>query len=255
MANSNQQQKASLLVSVIIPAYNSEKYLKQAIESVLIQNVPLELIVINDCSSDNTAAIMNDYKEDPRVHYYENEQRLGASGTRNRGVRISRGKYIAFLDCDDWWEPEKLKKQLHMIKKTGAVLCSTARRLIDSSNPSSEKIISVKETITYKMMLHQNWINCSSVLVRRDVITKYPMAYEDSHEDYITWLKILKQYKFACAINEPLLNYRVSNQGKSGNKLKSAKMTFKAYRYMGFGLLKSIWYFCFYAINGYRKYH
>ncbi len=76
------------------------------------------------------------------------------------------------------------------------------------------------------MMLKQNWINCSSVLLKREVAEEFPMEHEDSHEDYITWLKILQKYQYACAINEPLLKYRLSSQGKSGSKFKSAKMTF-----------------------------
>ena len=80
------------------------------------------------------------------------------------------------------------------------------------------------------------------------------MEHEDSHEDYIMWLKILQKYKTACGINEPLLNYRLSNTGKSGSKLKSAKMTFKVYRYMGFGIIKSLICFCSYAVHGVLKY-
>lgn len=255
MTKTDYQKENSVLVSVIIPAYNSEKYIEKAIDSVLIQDVPLEIIIINDCSPDKTSDIMKKYENHPLIQYYENKVRLGAAGTRNKAVTLSRGKYVAFLDCDDWWEPDKLKKQLKMIEKTGAVLCSTARRLIDKASGTAGKVISVKEIITYDMMLHQNCINCSSALIKREVIAKYPMAYEDSHEDYITWLKILKEYKFACAVNEPLLNYRVSKTGKSGSKMKSAKMTFMVYRYMGFGLLQSIWYFCCYAINGMKKYH
>jgi teichuronic acid biosynthesis glycosyltransferase TuaG len=80
------------------------------------------------------------------------------------------------------------------------------------------------------------------------------MEHADSHEDYILWLKILQVHGFACGINEPLLRYRLSNTGKSGSKLKSAKMTFMVYRYMGFGLPKSILCFCSYALHGVRKY-
>ena len=80
------------------------------------------------------------------------------------------------------------------------------------------------------------------------------MEHEDSHEDYIMWMRILQKYKKACAVNEPLLNYRLSSTGKSGSKLKSAKMTFKSYRYMGFGLIKSLLCFCSYAIHGVLKY-
>lgn len=80
------------------------------------------------------------------------------------------------------------------------------------------------------------------------------MEHEDSHEDYITWLKILRQYGFAVGVNEPLLKYRLSTTGKSGNKIQSAKMTFRVYRYLGFGIAKSLLCFLSYAIHGTAKY-
>lgn len=243
------------IVSVIMPAYNCEKYISTAIESVLSQDIPLELIIINDCSKDGTEQIINRYvSTNSNIRYYNNETNLGASGTRNRAVKLALGEYIAFLDSDDWWETNKLKKQVALIKETGCVLCSTARALVNPDGTPMDKIIPVIEKITYQDLLKHNCINCSSVLLKKEVALEFPMEHEDSHEDYITWLKILQKYGEACAINEPLLNYRLSASGKSGSKLKSAKMTFKVYRYMGFGLFKSIICFCSYAVHGILKY-
>lgn len=216
--------------------------------------MPLEILVINDCSKDGTDQVMRDYLENPAVRYFVNEKNLGAAGSRNRGVKLARGKYVAFLDADDWWEPGKLKKQLELIEREQLVLCCTARELVGVDGQPLGKIIPVKARITYRMLLRHNCINCSSVLLRRDIAAEFPMEHEDSHEDYITWLKILKKYQYACAVNEPLLNYRLSQSGKSGSKLKSAGMTFKVYRYMGFGMIRSGLYFCSYAIHGIWKY-
>lgn len=246
--------KEAPLVSVIIPAYNCEAYLAQSIDSALLQDVPLEILVINDCSKDRTEQVVRDYLENSAVRYFVNEKNLGAAGSRNRGVKLARGKYVAFLDADDWWEPGKLKKQLELIERENMVLCCTARELVGVDGRSLGKIIPVRERITYRMLLRHNCINCSSVLLRRDVAAEFPMEHEDSHEDYITWLKILKKYQYACAVNEPLLKYRLSQSGKSGSKLKSAGMTFKVYRYMGFGTIRSGVYFCSYAIHGIWKY-
>lgn len=242
------------MVSVIIPAYNCEKYITQAIDSVLVQGVELEIIVINDCSSDGTEAVIRQYLGNPAIRYLCNEKNLGAAQTRNRGVKLARGKYVAFLDADDWWEKGKLKKQLRLMEKESMVLCSTARALVRPDGSPMGKMIPVCERITYRELLKHNCINCSSVLLLRSVALEFPMEHEDSHEDYIMWLKILKRYGTACAVNEPLLNYRLSSAGKSGSKLKSAKMTFKVYRYMGFGMVKSILCFCSYAIHGVLKY-
>lgn len=241
-------------VSVIMPAHNAEKTIGQAIESVLLQTVPLELLIINDSSSDGTAGAVRPYLSDLRVRYYENPSNLGAAGSRNRGVSLAAGEFVAFLDSDDWWAPGKLTKQLAKIEETGAVLCSTARELMHADGTSMGKIIPVRERITYRDLLRHNSINCSSVLIRRTAAAEFPMEHEDSHEDYITWLKVLKKYGYACAVNEPLLKYRLSMKGKSGSKLKSARMTFKVYRYMGFGLLRSGLCFLSYAVHGIWKY-
>lgn len=108
--------------------------------------------------------------------------------------------------------------------------------------------------ISYQDLLTQNMINCSSVLLRRDVALAYPMSHEKYHEDYLTWLRILKKYHFACGISDPLLNYRMSNTGKSGSKISSAYKTFMVYRVLGFPIWKSIACFAAYTCNGLKKY-
>lgn len=247
-------KEKNILVSVIIPAYNCEKYIEKSIDSALAQQVPLEVIVLNDCATDGTEAVIQKYLDNPAVRYVRNERNLGVAKTRNRGVRLAKGKYVAFLDSDDWWEPEKLERQLEMIEREQVVLCSTGRALVNPDGSLMGKVIPVNEKITYRELLKHNCINCSSVLLLRKVALEFPMEHEDSHEDYITWLKILKKYGKACAVNEPLLKYRLSATGKSGSKLKSARMTFKVYRYMGFGLVKSALCFCSYAVHGLWKY-
>ena len=243
-----------VLVSVIIPAYNCEKYIGLAIESALAQDVPMEILVINDCAKDGTEEVIQGYLNDPRIRYIRNEKNLGVAKTRNRGVRLAQGRYVAFLDSDDWWEPGKLKKQMEVLEREQVVLCCTARELVNPDGSSMGKIIPVSEQIDYRRLLRHNCINCSSVLMLREVALEFPMEHEDSHEDYITWLKVLKKYGRACAVNEPLLKYRLSVTGKSGSKWKSARMTFKVYRYMGFGWMKSLACFCSYALHGIWKY-
>ena len=243
------------LVSVIMPAFRCAGTIAGAIDSALNQEVPLEVIVINDCSPDDLDGVMAAYRENSAVVYVTNEKNLGAAGSRNAGVALARGKYVAFLDSDDYWAPGKLKKQLDAMASTGAVLCCTARELMTPEGVCTGRILPVKERITYRELLKHNSIACSSVVLRRDVALEFPMEHEDSHEDYILWLKILQKYEFACGINEPLLKYRLSTSGKSGSKIQSAKMTFLVYRYMGFGLLKSLLCFASYAVHGVLKYY
>lgn len=243
------------LVSVIIPAYNCAGLISRAIDSALIQKVPLEVIVVNDCSEDDLDQVMETYRDNPALSYVKNETNLGASGSRNKGVAMARGEYVAFLDADDYWAEEKLEKQLAIMQEKQVVLSCTARELMTPDGKLTGRIIPVKEEITYHELLHHNSINCSSVVLRTEIAREFPMCHDDSHEDYITWLKILQKYKKACGISEPLLKYRLSNQGKSGNKLKSAKMTFRVYRYLGFGILRSCYYFVLYALHGVWKYY
>ncbi|MCD7885075.1 MAG: glycosyltransferase [Lachnospiraceae bacterium] len=292
------------LVSVIIPAYQCADTIGQAVDSALAQEVPLEIVVINDDSPDDLESVMNRYKSMRQVRYCKNKHSLGAAASRNRGVKMAKGKYVAFLDADDWWEKDKLKKQLKLLgegtsspddsaptgsvldstdtfgtasgnaawntasntvsKGIGAgaavqvgerpVLCATARELVTPDGKLTGRVIPVHESISYRRLLLHNCINCSSVVIRTDVARKFPMTHEDSHEDYITWLRVLKKYGNAVAVNEPLLKYRLSSTGKSGSKLQSAKKTYRAYRYAGFGAASSAGLFCLYAINGVIKY-
>lgn len=237
-----------------MPVYNGEDYIAWAVESVFAQDVDLELLVIDDGSTDGTFQALVPYMDRKDFRYLKNDRNLGAAGSRNRGVRKAQGAYIAFLDADDWWEKGKLSQQLEVLRRTGRVLCSTGRQLMRPDGTDTGKYIPVKETITYGDLLSHNSINCSSVLVKRRAILRYPMEHDDSHEDYITWLRILKEYGPAAGIDRPLLKYRLSQGGKSRNKLKSARMTYRAYRYVGYGNFRSVCFFISYALHGLWKY-
>lgn len=243
------------MISVIIPAYNCRKTIEKAVESALIQDVPLEILVIDDGSAESIDDLMEQYATDSRVKYLKNEENIGVSATRNRGIEEAEGEWIAFLDADDYWAPGKLKKQIALLKDKQVVLCSTGRELMDADGNLTGRIIPVKENISYEDMLKQNWINNSSILVRKEVLIEFPLEADEVHEDYLLWLKVLKKYKTACAVNEPLLKYRVDNNSKSGSKFKSARMTYKTYRKAGLGRWKSLKSFFSYAIAGFKKYY
>lgn len=243
------------LVSVVIPAYNCAGIIPRALESVFCQDADLEVIVVNDRSADDLDGVMAPYLADPRVVYVTNEKNMGAAQSRNRGVSLARGKYVAFLDADDAWAPGKLRRQLDILENENCVLCCTARELRGPNWEPDGRVLPVKEVITYKDLLRHNSIACSSVVIRTDVAREFPMDHEDSHEDYIMWLRVLQKYGPARGINEPMLYYQLSTAGKSGSKLHSAGMTFKVYRYMGFSLPKSLLCFCQYALHGVQKYY
>lgn len=242
------------LVSVVMPVYNGERYIGKAIESALGQEVPVEVLVIDDCSADNTELTVMKYMDSGKIRYIRNEQNMGAARSRNRGVQEAVGEYVAFLDADDWWDRGKLKEQLEILEKTGLVMCSTGRELMKADGSDTGRYIPVREKIRYRDLLKHNCINCSSVLIRREAALEFPMEHDDSHEDYITWLKVLKKYGSAAGINKPLLKYRLSEGGKSRNKLKSASMTYRVYRYAGYDPVRSSLFFISYAVNGVWKY-
>ena len=147
------------LVSVVIPAYRCGATLGRALDSVLCQDVSLEVLVVDDCSPEDLTEVRRRYEGDSRVRFLKNQRNLGAAGSRNRGVALASGAYIAFLDADDWWEEGKLFRQIAMMERTDAVLCCTARELETAEGKPTGRVIPVAETVTYRDLLRHNSIN------------------------------------------------------------------------------------------------
>ncbi len=253
------------LISVIMPVYNSEKYVVDAIKSVLNQTYHnIELIVIDDFSTDGTASIVKELSQmDSRIKFHINNKNLGVSAARNKGVSLSRGDWIAYLDSDDMWTDNKLEKQYNLINVKNVDFVFTGSSFVNEKGKSLEWTLGVPEKITFKELLKQNVISCSSVLIKKHYVEKYKMDRDDIHEDFGTWLRILKSGTYdennscgmyAYGINEPLLIYRISSNSKSGNKIKSMMMNYKTYRYVGLNPLTSLYYMCWYVVRGLRKY-
>lgn len=246
-----------MLVSVVIPAYNAEKYISYALDSVLMQTyTEYEIIVVDDCSTDGTFEIVKEYADEyPNIKLYRNQKNSGVSYSRNFGVSVACGAYIAFLDSDDMWEKEKLQKQVEMLEvHPDTALLFTASSFIDSDGNLMKYILNVPEKIDYKTLLKQNIISCSSVMVKKTYMTEIKMQSDKMHEDFAVWLKILQRESFAYGINEPLLKYRLLNNSKSSNKLNAAKMNWRVYRYVGVGFFKSIYYMLHYVVRSIKKY-
>lgn len=242
------------IISVIIPVYNCASFINRTIESVLHQDIPLEIIVVDDCSEDGIDNVMENYKNFENIIYFKNEINKGVSITRNIGVELARGKYIAYLDADDWWADGKIKKQIDLMEKNNAVLSYTGRQLVTHDGIITDKYIHVPRSVNYNKLLYHNCIACSSVIVLSEVAKENPMSYDNYHEDYITWLTILKKHGQAYGIDEPLLMYRLNNLGKSSNKIKSAKMTYGVYRVLGYDRIKAFFYMISHVIHGVIKY-
>lgn len=249
------------MVSVIIPVYNAKKYVCEALASVVEQSYVQEVIVIDDGSTDDSMEVVQVWldaheaqTEKIRFRLLYNAHNMGVAETRNRGVKEAEGIYVAFLDADDRFAPGKLKKQVELLEQTDACLCNTARVLMQADGTLTQNIMHTPEKITLADLEQTNYINCSSVVVRRDIMQKYPMEHSEVHEDYLTWLRMLRDYAYAVGIDEPLLEYRLSENGKSRNKLKSARMTYRTYRLAGYSVWKSCRMFVHYTVKGLKKY-
>lgn len=248
--------RSNELVSIIMPAYNAAKTLPQAVTSALAQTYGnFELIIIDDCSTDGTGALAQDYcRQDPRIRLLSNRHNSGASQTRHNGVAQARGQWLAFLDSDDVWAADKLEKQMSLQISSGADLVYTGSAFIDSEGNAKDWTLHVPQTICYRKLLKQNLISNSSVLVRRERYLECECLGEGLHEDFVCWLRMLRGGAQARGIDEPLLIYRLSPGSKSGNKLKAARMNWRAYRVAGLGLPAAAYYMGFYAVNSLRKY-
>lgn len=243
-------------ISVVVPAYNCAPYLTDTLQSVLAQTVqPLEILVIDDHSDQETQAILETFShQESKIHVYRNEENRGVAYSRNRGVSLAKGDWIAFLDSDDQWAPEKLEKQLAMLKAKNGVFGFTGSAFMDESGQRYSGIFEVPETVSQTELLRQNVISCSSVMIRRELMVRYPMKSDDIHEDFDAWLRILSEVPAAYGLNAPLLIYRLSPNSKSGNKLKSFRMNYKTYRSVGLSPWKATANMYWYTKNGLKKY-
>jgi len=244
------------LVSIITPSYKSEKFIFQTIDSVLAQTYQnWELIIVDDCSPDNSNEIIENYcKKDNRIKLIKLEKNSGPAVARNKGIDLARGKYIAFLDSDDVWLPEKLEKQIQFMKKNNVLLCYSSYLIIDENSKEIGKFIIPKTKVSYKDLLKTCIIGNLTAIYDAEAIGKYYMK-DVGHEDYTLWLKILKRVYFAYGIEEPLAKYRVMKKSVSNNKIKAAIWQWNIYREVEkLSLAKSIYYFIHYAFNGIKKY-
>lgn len=245
-------------VSVVMPAYCAEHTIHRAMTSVLRQSYQKwELIVVDDASTDRTLEVAEQYAaKDSRIHILHSEKNIGVSVSRQKGIMAAQYPLIAFLDSDDMWEEEKLERQVKVLAEDpNCALCFTASRFINDTGRSSAYILHAPERVTYKALLRQNVISCSSVLARRRDLLQHPMPdIAMIHEDYAVWLSLLQQYPYAAGIDEPLLIYQVSASSKSGRKAQAAKMQWNTYRYCKLPLGKACVCFMAYAMRNVKKY-
>ena len=204
------------MVSIITPAYNSEKYIAETILSVLAQSYQnWEMIIVDDNSSDRTAEIITSFQEkDSRIKYFHNSTNKGSAFSRNLALQNAKGKWIAFLDSDDLWHPEKLEKQIKFMTKNNIYFSYTNYCEIDENSRERGVLISGPKVISRKMMKAYCWPGCLTIMYDADEIGLLQSADLEINEEYSIWIKASK--KSEChLLDENLAKYRRHSQSLS----------------------------------------
>ncbi|WP_307847708.1 teichuronic acid biosynthesis protein TuaG [Metabacillus bambusae] len=243
-------------VSIITPSYNSSKYIKKTIDSVKMQTFKnWEMIIVDDCSKDDTRSILRKLsEEDSRIKVIYLETNSGAAVARNTAIDAAMGKYIAFLDSDDLWLPEKLEKQIKFMEEKDILFSFTKYDVIDEEGNNLNKPVSVPESIDYHGLLKNTIIGCLTVMINIEKLGKMKMPEIRTRQDFAFWLSILRKGHKAYGINETLAQYRYVADSISSNKVKAAKRNWQVYREIEkLGFFYSAWCFINYAYNGIKK--
>lgn len=202
------------LVSVIMPSYNTASFIAESIQSVLAQSYKdWELIIVDDCSPDNTDEVVKPYLSDERIKYIKNEKNSGAAVSRNRALREAKGKWIAFLDSDDLWMPDKLNKQICFMEKNDYHFSYTNYAEIDTKNHRNGRTVTGPKKITKTGFFNYCWPGCLTVMYDAETVGLIQIADIKKNNDYAMWLKACK--KADCyLLGEELALYR---RGRAGS--------------------------------------
>jgi glycosyltransferase involved in cell wall biosynthesis len=238
------------LVSIITPTYNCGPFIAETIASAQAQTYTnWEMIIVDDCSTDNTKAIVDEIAEkDPRVKYYCLEENSGAAVARTRAMELAEGEYMAFLDSDDLWLPEKLEMQIAFMRDNGYAFSCTAYEQIDEdSNPLGRVIKTVKKT-DYNRLLLDCPVGNSSVMYSVEQMGKFEVPNIRKRNDDALWLQMLKKEKYIYGMPTVLMRYRIRRNSISSNKLKVVKYHWIRYREIEhLNVFRSAFHICYWC--------
>lgn len=242
---------SSPAVSVVMPVFNGARYLRQSVESVREQSfTSWELIISDDNSTDESVDIAKVYcRADPRITLEKTIRRGGPAAARNRAIAKAKGRWIAFLDSDDTWHPDKLVRSVDFAESHNLALTYTA--YFSENSEKRARLVAVPREVTYRDLLKTNHITTSTVLVDRQLVGDFRMNENYRFDDYVAWLEILKAGLPAGGLAEPLTTYRKHGGSFSSNKLEAARRVFVIYsRHQKLSWPKIAWYFANYALQG-----
>lgn len=212
-------------ISVITPCYNAGPTIRETIDSVLQQTFKdWELLIIDDCSTDNSAEIIREYSSrDSRIKYFKTEEKSGSPSTpRNIGIDNASGEYIAFLDADDVWLPDKLAKQIEFMTGNNVDLSYSYYEKMTWNGTRSDRIVRTRPVTTYEKLLRSNSIPCLTSMIRREAVgaTRFKQI---AQEDFCFWLDVLKKGYKAYNLCEVTAIYRMTRNSRSSNKIDMFK--------------------------------
>jgi len=247
------------LISVIVPVYNVEKYIAETISCVMSQTwEDWELLLVEDGSSDRTVEIITQCMEqtkDRRIRLVQQPSNMGAARARNRGLKEAAGRYIAYLDADDLWVPEKLEKELRFLKEKDAAFVFTGYEFADEEGRGTGKVVRVPETLSYRQALSNTTIFTTTVMFDTMKIPKEQLEMPIiKSEDTALWFRVLRSGYTAYGLDENLVKYRRAGKTLSSNKLEALRRIWNLYRIAeGLSLGRSAGYFCLWAVRAVKR--
>ncbi len=244
------------LVSVITPSYESGRFIRETISSVMAQTFPRwEMVIVDDCSKDDTAAIAQAAAAaDERVRFVRSEVNRGPGPTRNDALRRARGRYVAFLDADDLWDPTKLERQVALMQRGGHAFSYTGYRVISEDGRPLGSAPPLPPTQTYRDLLGNTRIGCLTVMLDRDQLGAIEFPPYRRNQDVGLWLRLLRGGLVAHGVPEELATYRMVGTSNTSNKVKAAQAVWHVYREQErLSLAVASWYFAQYAWHAARK--
>ncbi|MCR5627480.1 MAG: glycosyltransferase [Lachnospiraceae bacterium] len=244
------------MISIVIPVHNSENYIEETVLSVQRQTISdWELILVNDHSEDKSRNICEALaQKDSRIKVIDSENR-GAANARNTGTKAAGGEYLCFLDADDIWLEDKLKKTLDFLKALNAGFVFTGYEFADENARGTGRIVRVPKSLNYDQALGNTTIFTSTVMFDRNKISQELVMMPDiPSEDTATWWQILRSGIIAYGLNEPLTLYRRTQGTLSSDKKEALKRTWNLYRKAeGLSLGKSLLCFALYSFRAVKR--
>lgn len=247
------------LVSIIVPVYCAEKYIQETIDCVRSQTYEnWELLLVDDCGKDDSVRRIEEYcrqTKDARIRLLHQPSNMGAAMARNRGVAEAAGRYIAYLDADDIWMPQKLERELAFMEKNNAAFAFTGYEFADEQGCGTGKVVRVPQTLSYKQALKNTTIFTTTVMFDTKKIAKELLEMPQiKSEDTALWWKVLKNGYVAYGLDENLAKYRRPGKSLSSNKIEAIRRIWNLYRRAEkMSIVNSMWHVGFWAVRAVKR--